>query len=179
MIGETNLFAVGNLDDGTRQHDHPGHGLDVNGSGIARPCGGERLRIAAVVRGMVDDAVLNSKHRGRRRTAQPYRALHDRVEHCLRVLLGAADDAKDLASGCLSLKRCREFGVARLQLLEQPHVLNGDDRLVGECLHERDLLLAEGLPLNARDRDVPDRLTVPQKRHCEHAAPALLTGELA
>ena len=46
----------------------------------------------------------------------------------------------------LLLQRLREVAVARLQLLEQPHVLDGDDRLVGEGLEQRDLLVREGLP---------------------------------
>ena len=33
-----------------------------------------------------------------------------------------------------------QVAVARLQLLEQPHVLDGDHGLVGEGLEERDLL---------------------------------------
>ena len=33
--------------------------------------------------------------------------------------------------------------VARLQLLEEPHVLDRDDRLVGEGLEQRDLLVGE------------------------------------
>jgi hypothetical protein len=33
--------------------------------------------------------------------------------------------------------------VARLQLLEQPHVLDGDHGLVGEGLEQRDVLVGE------------------------------------
>ena len=51
----------------------------------------------------------------------------------------AADDPQDLAGGRLLLQRLGEVVVARLQLLEQPHVLDRDDRLVGEGLEQRDL----------------------------------------
>ena len=36
----------------------------------------------------------------------------------------------------------REIAVPRLHLLEQPHVLDGDHSLIGEGLHELDLLVA-------------------------------------
>jgi hypothetical protein len=44
-----------------------------------------------------------------------------------------------------------------LQFREQPDVLNGDDRLVGEGLEERNLPVAEGTHLLASDKDRPDR----------------------
>jgi hypothetical protein len=39
----------------------------------------------------------------------------------------------------------REFACARLHLVEQPHVLNGDHRLMGEGGKQLDLLVDEGL----------------------------------
>ena len=43
------------------------------------------------------------------------------------------------------LERLLQLARARLHLLEQPHVLDGDDRLVGEGLDELDLLVGEWL----------------------------------
>jgi len=37
----------------------------------------------------------------------------------------------------------RKLPVLFLKLLEQPHILNGDDRLVGEGLEKRDLALSK------------------------------------
>ena len=51
----------------------------------------------------------------------------------------------------------RQLAVAGLQLGEQPHVLDGDDRLVGEGLQELDLLVREGPDLRAPDSDRADR----------------------
>ena len=45
-----------------------------------------------------------------------------------------ADDAQDLARCRLLLERFREVAVARLQLLEQAGVLDGDHGLIGEGL---------------------------------------------
>ena len=44
---------------------------------------------------------------------------------------------------------------ALAQLVEQPRVLDCDDRLIGESLDERDLLVAEYFRLKVRDTDRP------------------------
>ena len=51
----------------------------------------------------------------------------------------------------LLLQRLGQLAVARLHLLEQPHVLDGDHRLVGEGLEQLDLLVAERAHLGAAD----------------------------
>jgi hypothetical protein len=43
----------------------------------------------------------------------------------------------------------RECLVLLLQFREQPHILNGDDRLIREGLEERDLLGREGIRLGS------------------------------
>jgi hypothetical protein len=55
--------------------------------------------------------------------------------------------------------------VLKLQFLEQPHVLNGDDRLVGEGLDERGLLVGERLDLAAVDCDRADETPILDQRH--------------
>ncbi len=64
--------------------------------------------------------------------AQPHGASHDRIEDRLDVRRRLADHAQDLARRGLLLQRLAEIAVARLQLLEQPRVLDRDHRLVGE-----------------------------------------------
>src|SRR5262249_18026314 len=59
---------------------------------------------------------------------------HDRVEHRLHVRLRTADDAQDVAGGGLPAQRRGQLTVTCLELGEQPDVLDGDDRLVGEGL---------------------------------------------
>ncbi len=77
---------------------------------------------------------------------QPHGASHDRVEDRLHVGRRAADHPQDLA-------RCRQVAIASLQLGEQAHVLDGDHRLGGEGLEERDLVGGERPRVPARDRD--------------------------
>ena len=49
--------------------------------------------------------------------------------------------SSSLVAVCCS-SATRQLAVARLQLGEQPHVLDGDDGLVGEGLEQLDLLVA-------------------------------------
>jgi len=69
-------------------------------------------------------------------TAQADRTLGNRIERRLHVCRRARDDLEDLTSR-------RQVAIAGLQLLEQPHVLDGDDRLIRERLEELDLLVRE------------------------------------
>ncbi len=63
-----------------------------------------------------------------------------------------------------------------LQLVEQPHVLDRDHRLVGEGLEQRDLVVGEPAGLAAGHRDRPDRLVVTEQRHRHPASVATDTS---
>ena len=67
----------------------------------------------------------------------------DGVQHLIEVGRRGGDGTKHVGRGGLLLQRLAQLSVALLQLLEQPGVLDGDHRLVGERLQQRDLLLAE------------------------------------
>ena len=63
--------------------------------------------------------------------------------------------------------------VLLLQFREQPHVLDGDDRLVGERLEERDLLGREGMDLGPPiDEDDAQRRALAQQR-CRQDCPGV------
>ena len=64
----------------------------------------------------------------------PGRALDDGVENRLHVRGRAADDAKHLGRCRLMLQGLAQFRIAFLEFFEQPHVLNGNDGLIGEGL---------------------------------------------
>ena len=65
----------------------------------------------------------------------------NRIEHRLHVGRRFADDAQDLAGGGLLLERFGQRPVARLQLVEEPNVLDRDHGLIGKGLQQSDLLL--------------------------------------
>ena len=77
----------------------------------------------------------------------PRGALDDGVEHRLHVRRRAADDAEHLGRCRLMLQRLAQFRIALLQFLEQPHVLDGDDGLVGKGFEKRDLLCLKTVEL--------------------------------
>ena len=87
-----------------------------------------------------------------------------RVEHRLQIESRAADDLQHLGGGGLLLQRFGEVAGARLHLVEQPHVLDRDHRLVGEGLDDFDLAIREGDRLVARDSENADGLPVANQR---------------
>ena len=80
------------------------------------------------------------------------------IEHGLQIERRAADHLEHVGGGGLLLQRFA-------QLVEQPHVLDGDDGLPGEIAHQLDLLVGEQLDLLAVDVDGADYLVLLQHRH--------------
>src|SRR4030095_8015813 len=100
------------------------------------------------------------------RRAEARGALGHGVEHRLDVRGGAADHPQDLGHRCLLLERL-------FRLIEQAHVLDGDDRLVGEALEKLDLALRERPHHHPGDTNDSDTHTVADHRHEENATEAL------
>ena len=101
---------------------------------------------------------------------QPRGGAHDALEHRPRVGRRLADDPQDLRGRGLPLQRDADVARARLHLVEQPHVLDRDHRLVGEGRDEFDLALRERNRRAARQRKGADRFAVAHQRHAEHGA---------
>src|SRR5215470_898036 len=80
-------------------------------------------------------------------------ALDDGVEDRLHVRRRAADDAEHLGRCRLMLQGLTQFRVALLDLLEQSHVLDGDDGLVGKGFEKGDLLFGERTDLQTSNED--------------------------
>jgi len=102
-------------------------------------------------------------------TAQPYGALGDGLEDRLHVGRRAADHAEDLGGRRLLLQGLGHLGmslrerlVLLLQLGEQAHVLDRDDRLVGKGLDERNLLVRKRPDLEAANENDAERLVLPE-----------------
>src|SRR5262249_22222978 len=84
----------------------------------------------------------------------------------------ARDDPQDLAGRRLLLQRLREIAVAHRQLLEQAHVLDGDDSLVGEGLQELDAARREGGDVPVADTNGTHHLRfAPEGYHYDAATP--------
>ncbi len=99
----------------------------------------------------VDEFAVEPEDRAKLCVAQSRRPFGDHVENRLQIGRRARDDAENVVGRGLLLQRFGERLVARLHLVEQTNVLDGDHRLVGEGLQQRDLLVAEGPDLGAPD----------------------------
>src|SRR5262249_59215663 len=82
--------------------------------------------------------------------ANARRIFQNGLEHGLQFAWRTTDDLEHLRRRSLLLQRLGELARARLHLVEQPHVLDRDHRLVGEGGDEFDLSVAERLNLRAR-----------------------------
>jgi hypothetical protein len=91
---------------------------------------------------------------------EPLAALEDHVEHRLGIGDRIADRAQHLPRSPLLLERLPG-------LVEQAHVLDRDRRLVGEGLHQRDLLVGEPPRFHPPERDGADRAVLAHQRHRE------------
>ena len=96
--------------------------------------------------------------------ANPRRALDDGVEHRLHVRRRAADDAEHLGRRRLMLQSFAQFRVALAEFVEQPHVFDGDDRLVGEGFKKSDLFVRERTNFGAANKDGPNRNSLAKQR---------------
>src|SRR5262249_8392940 len=86
----------------------------------------------------------------------PGGALDDGVEHRLHIRGRAADDTEHLGRCRLMLQGLAQFGIALLDLLEEPYVFDGDHGLVGEGFEKSDLFLRERADLHTANHDRPD-----------------------
>jgi hypothetical protein len=88
-------------------------------------------------------------------------ALNDDLEHGLEIK-GGADRPADLAQS-------RQVAVARLHLLKEPRVLDGDDGLVGEGLQQGNIRIGERVGFRVCDLDGAYDLTLELHRYHEQS----------
>src|SRR5438552_8747791 len=127
----------------------------------------------------VNQVAVKPVHTTQEAIAESDRAFRDRIEYWLSVSGRAADHAEDPARRRLLLERLGQLyvGVSKrailfLDLGEEPHVLDGDDGLVGEGLEEGDLPVREEPLFGAPDVDCSDRNPFSHQRDVEGGAMA-------
>jgi len=99
--------------------------------------------------------------------ADPDGVLQHGRKHRLKIAGRTADDLEHLRGCRLLLQRFGEFARALLLRLEQPRVLDRDDRLVGKGLDQLDLLLSEWPYGSAMQKEQANGSPLPQKRHAK------------
>src|SRR5262249_19220811 len=95
---------------------------------------------------------------------EPDGICNHRVQHRLEFSGRRCDDPKNFAGCRLLVQGLCEVAITNLQFLKQPHILNRDDRLVGEGLQKSNLFVCEGPNLRATDRDGSDGNILTHKR---------------
>ena len=86
-------------------------------------------------------------------------------------IVGELEITRRISAGALLVERGGQLGVARLQLLEQAHVLDGDHGLIGKCLEQLDFTLTERTGERPRDPDRPEDCAISEHRHHQEASP--------
>ena len=112
-------------------------------------------------------------------STNPRGALDDRIEHRLHVRGRAADDAEHLSRCRLMLQGLAQFCVALLDLFEQPHVLDGDHRLICKGFKELDLLVREGPDFRSANLNRPDGNSLSKQWRSKNGAVPELADEMA
>ena len=95
----------------------------------------------------------------------PSGAFDDGIEHRLHVRRRAADNAEYLRRCRLMLQRFAQFGVALLDLFEQPDILDGDHGLICKDFNERNLLVGKRTDLVASKMNHSDSVRFAKQRH--------------
>src|SRR5262249_48496397 len=101
---------------------------------------------------------FTQQHRTEGGVADAHRVFQHRVEHRPQIAGRTTDDLQYIGSGGLLLERLA-------QLIEQPRVLDGDDGLVCEILHQRDLLIGKWSDLLAINSNPADQFVVFEHWH--------------
>src|SRR5262245_55426943 len=96
------------------------------------------------------------------------RVLQHGLEYGLELARRTRDDAQHLRGRRLLLQRLGQFTSAGLHLVEQPHVLNRDHRLIGVGLDKRDMLDIERLGSSAGSSDRRNDLVIPDHGSNDH-----------
>src|SRR6202165_2846383 len=97
-------------------------------------------------------------------------AFNDGFEDRADIGRRGSDHAQDIAAPGLVSQGLRELTGLGLHLVEQPDIADGDHRLIGESLQQRNLLVREGVDLSAAYDDGADALVLTQERHAEDGA---------
>jgi len=132
---------------------------------------------AAAGRGEADELAVDLQDARGQSPEQPHRVVDDRLEHRLQLGLCLADHTENLGRGGLPIERLDEVTIASLQVLEETHVLDRDDGLIGEGLEQRDFVVGEAAGLPSSHGDRPERFVVTEKGHRHHASIPASTGD--
>ena len=91
--------------------------------------------------------------------------LNKRLKNRLKIERRSTNNFQHIGSRRLLLGGLLQVACARLHLLEQPRVLDGDHRLVGEGLHQGDVIIGKQSNFGSSDEDYSQQLVGPEHRN--------------
>jgi hypothetical protein len=109
-------------------------------------------------------------HEAELRAANAGGVFEHALEHRLQIAGRPADHAQYFRRRRLLLQGFGKLTRSLLHLLEQPHIADRDHGLVGKCLEQGDLLVAERTHLGAAKHDDADALAFAQQGYAQHGA---------
>ena len=131
-----------------------------------------------VQRNMPEPAIFVQRHCAEIRLADAGRVFQHRPEYGLQFARRTRNHAQHLRRCRLLLQRLGKLARARLHLVEQPHILDRDHRLVGECRNQFNLLLGERTHGRSRQIEHADRHAFPHQRYSQEGFGASTLGHL-
>src|SRR5215831_10132893 len=146
----------------------PGGGRNVRNVSTP-PCLGV-CRRNIVERNLAEAVSVIEIQQAELRVAQPRGVRQHSLEYRFKLAGRARDDTEDLRGRGLLLQRFP-------QLVEQARVLDGDDGLRGEILHQLDLFISERPDFAAIDTKDTDQLILFEQRHSKDGARACVPGK--
>src|SRR5262249_5347680 len=126
------------------------------------------FRQGSIISHCAENLAVESEYGSSFGVAKPRRVLNQGIEDWLQIKGGATDDLEHFTCHRLLLQCFSQVTIALLQFLEQPHILDGDDRLVGEGFEELDLLIRERPDRLSPDNDHSNGDTFPEHRNSEY-----------
>ena len=150
----------------------------IGRAGVRGPKGRGAFGIQLLERPDVNLLAVEPEKRAEIGLAKAQRVGRDRVEYRLHIRRRPADHAQDLAGRGLLLQRLREVAVARPELIEEPHIFDGDYRLIGERLQQLYLCRRKWschVPIHG---DRSNGFSVAQHRHGKRASNVRCLGNL-
>ena len=102
----------------------------------------------------------------------------ERIHDSFEIERRPADDLQHVGGRGLLLQRFREIAGARLHLVEQPHILDRDHRLVGEGLQQLHVMRDKRSRLDPRRADHADGFVIAHQGREQHAAKTARSCEI-
>ena len=121
------------------------HGAAIDGAG----CSGRPVGCGAVNCDVPIGIIFDATNGDIGRPTNARGVFCNDIQYRLNIRRRAGDDTQNFARRSLLLQGLGEIAVALLQFFEQPHVLDGDHRLVGEGFKQLDLRRGEGAHFGA------------------------------